>query len=77
MSKMTQYSDVRVFFEIDGRQADAVMIHGETMALAQFFKRAHWSEFRGCAIDDDEAYSIRAAVGKVQDALARSGYNPR
>lgn len=47
------------------------------MALAQFFKRAHWSKFRGCAIDDVEAYSIRAAVGKVQNAWARSGYNPR
>ncbi|WP_442512648.1 DUF7706 family protein [Pseudomonas putida] len=33
--------------------------------------------FCGCAIDHDEAYSIQAAVGKVQDALARSGYNPR
>lgn len=53
------------------------MSREETMALAQFFKRAHWSEFRGCAVDDDEAYLIRAAVGKVQDALARSGYNPR
>ncbi|WP_425355283.1 DUF7706 family protein [Pseudomonas shirazica] len=47
------------------------------MALAQLFKRAHWSKFRGCAIDDVEAYSIRAAVGKVQNAWARSGYNPR
>jgi len=77
MSKLTQYSNVRVIFEIDGCQADAELSHGETMALAQFFKRAHWSEFRGCAIDDHEAYSIRAAVGKLQDALARSGYNPR
>lgn len=77
MSKPTKYSDVRVIFEIDGCQADAFLSHGETMALAQFFKRAHWSEFRGYAIDDDEAYLIRAAVGKVQDALARSGYNPR
>ncbi|GJB85165.1 hypothetical protein KAM380_096300 [Aeromonas caviae] len=77
MSNLTQNSDVRVIFEIDGCQADAFMSREETMALAQFFKRAHWSEFRGCAVDDDEAYSIRAAVGKVQDAVARSGYNPR
>lgn len=77
MSKLPQFSNVRVIFEIDECQADAELSHGETMALAQFFKRAHWSEFRGCAIDDDEAYLIRAAVGKVQDALARSGYNPR
>ncbi|MCE5988819.1 MULTISPECIES: hypothetical protein [unclassified Pseudomonas] len=77
MSKLTQYSDVRVIFEIDGCQADAFMSQGEAMGRTQFFKRAHWSEFRGCAIDDDETYSIRAAVGKVQDALARSGNNPR
>ena len=77
MSKPVKYSDVRVIFEIDGCQADAFMSHGEAMALAQFFKRSHWSEFRGCAVDDDEAYSIRAAVGKVQNSLARSGYNPR
>ncbi|MGM3216538.1 DUF7706 family protein [Pseudomonas sp. PhalM4] len=77
MSKMTQYSDVRVIFEIDGCQADAELSHGETMALAQLFKRLHWSEFRGCAIDDDEAYKIRATVGKLQDALARGGYAPR
>lgn len=77
MSMPAKYSDVRVIFEIDGCQADAFMSHGETMALAEFFKRARWSELRGCAIDDDEAYLIRAAVGKVQDALARSGYNPR
>ena len=77
MSEMTKYSEVRVIFEIDGCQADAFMSHGETMALAQFFKRLHWSEVRGCAIDDNEAYLIRAAVGKVRDALAGSGYNPR
>ncbi len=57
MSKLTQYSNVRVIIEIDGCQAEAELSHGETMALAQFFKRAHWSEFRGCAIDDEEAYS--------------------
>jgi len=77
MSKLTQYSDVRVIFEIDGCQADAFISHGEAMALAQFFKRLHWSEVRACAIDDNEAYLIRAAVGNVRDALAGIGYNPR
>lgn len=77
MSKMTQWSEVRVIFEIDGCRADAFMSHGETMALAQFVKRLQWSEVRACAIDDNEAYLIRAAVAKLRDALAGSGYAPR
>ncbi|NQD75320.1 hypothetical protein HP547_12720 [Pseudomonas sp. CrR7] len=62
---------------MDGRRADAELSHGETLALAQFFKRLNWSEVRGCAVDDDEAYVIRAAVGKLQSALARGGCAPR
>lgn len=72
--KLAQYRDVTVTFDIDGHQADAELSHGETLALAQFFKRLDWSEVRGCAVDDDEADRIRAAVGKLQDALARGGY---
>lgn len=77
MTRPIQHRDVTVTFDIDGRQADAELSHGETLALAQFFKRLNWSEVRGGAIDDDEAYVIRAAVGKLQDALARGGYAPR
>lgn len=77
MSKLTHYRDVTVTFDIDGRQADAELSHQETLALAQLFKRLKWNEMRGCAIDDDEAYAIRAAVGKLQGALARGGYSPR
>lgn len=77
MSKLTQYKDVTVTFDIDGRQVDAELSHAETLALAQFFKRLNWSEVRGCAVDDDEAYVIRAAVGKLQSALARGGCAPR
>ncbi|WP_372028366.1 hypothetical protein [Pseudomonas kurunegalensis] len=47
MSKLIQYSDVWVILEIDGCQADAFMSHGETMVLAQFYKRAYWSDFVG------------------------------
>lgn len=49
----------------------------ELMALAQFVKRVGWQEMRGCAVDDDETYQIRSAVGKLQDALADKGYAPR
>lgn len=46
-------------------------------ALAQFVKRAGWSEFRRCAVDDDEACAIREAVDQVARALAEAGFAPR
>lgn len=49
----------------------------QTLALAQFVKRLTWADMRGCAENDDEAYEIRAAVGKLQNALALAGYAPR
>ncbi|WP_055137525.1 DUF7706 family protein [Pseudomonas corrugata] len=49
----------------------------QTLALAQFVKRLTWSDMRGRAVDDDEAYEIRDAVGKLQNALTRAGYAPR
>jgi hypothetical protein len=49
----------------------------QAMALAQFVKRVGWQEFRSCAVDDDEAYSIRSAVDQLQKALAEVGYAPR
>jgi hypothetical protein len=47
------------------------------LALAQFCKRVCWSDIRGCAVDDDEAYEMRDAIARVQDALQRHGYAPR
>ena len=38
----------------------------EALALAQFVKRLTWSDLRGCAVDDDEAYVIKDAVDKLQ-----------
>jgi hypothetical protein len=49
----------------------------EALALAQFMKRAGWREFRGCAVDEDEAYDIRHACDQVRDALALAGFAPR
>ena len=31
----------------------------ETMALAQFVKRVSWSDLRGCAVSDEEAWVMR------------------
>lgn len=46
-------------------------------ALAEFCKRVGWDELRGCAVDDEEAYEMRDAVGRLQKALADAGFAPR
>jgi hypothetical protein len=47
------------------------------LALAQFVKRVTWTEMRGRAADDAEAYEIRAAIDTFQKALTEAGYAPR
>lgn len=49
----------------------------QALAIAQFVKRVGWSEMRGCAVDDEEAYSIRSALGQLDKALTQAGYSPR
>jgi hypothetical protein len=49
----------------------------EALALAQFVKRVTWTEMRACAVDDAEGYQIRAAIDKLQRALADADYAPR
>jgi hypothetical protein len=48
-----------------------------TLTLAQFVKRVTWSAMRECAVDEAECYEIRAAIDKVQRALAEANYAPR
>lgn len=47
------------------------------LALAQFCKRVGWQEFRANAVDEAEAYEIRAAVDVLARALSEAGYSPR
>ena len=49
----------------------------QAMALAQFVKRVGWNEIRINAVNAVEAYLMRDAISKLQDALARQGYAPR
>ena len=49
----------------------------EALALAQFVKRASWRDYRTNAVNDDEAYFMKDAGGKIQRALAEVGYAPR
>lgn len=58
-------------------QVELELDYLHAQALAQLVKRLGWSDIRGCAVDDDEAYLIRAAVGRLQEALANAGYAPR
>lgn len=49
----------------------------QAMALAQFVKRVGWSEMRGCAVDDEEAYEIRGALEQLRRSLVEAGLSPR
>jgi cytochrome c len=56
---------------------DLELTDEEAWSIAQFFKRASFSDFRRNAQDEDEAYAMRNAASRVRDALARAGYAPR
>jgi hypothetical protein len=67
--KVSVMSDqVEVWMELEPAQA---------LALAQFVKCAGWSEIRDNAVDDDEAYVMRDALGFLAKALQEAGYAPR
>lgn len=65
---MTDQDNIKVELQLSEEHA---------LALAQFVKRVGWSEFRANAVDDAEAYKIRAAIDAVQKALAETGFAPR
>lgn len=43
----------------------------QAKALAQFVKRMTWTEMSACAVDEKEAYEVRAALSAVAKALQR------
>ena len=45
--------------------------------LPQFVKRVGFSEIRGNAVNDFEAYLIRDALDRVRIELANAGFSPR
>ena len=50
---------------------------GHAWALALFLKRVGWSEIRGNAQDEREAYDMRDGIEAMARALAEVGYAPR
>lgn len=55
----------------------AEMTDDQAFALAQFLKRAGFSDYRANAVNDSEAYEMQDAAERVRDALAEQGFAPR
>jgi hypothetical protein len=58
-------------------QLDVSLAPDQALALAQFLKRVSFSQIRENAVDDDEAYLMRAALHQVRLSLGSEGYDPR
>lgn len=56
---------------------DIELTEDKAWALAQYLKRLCWEQIRQNAVSDDDAYTMRDALGTVQDAVNRAGANPR
>ncbi|MCC8368455.1 hypothetical protein J8V57_19935 [Xenorhabdus sp. PB61.4] len=38
---------------------------------------SRWAELRACAVSDDDAYKMKDAIHKLQNALAEAGFAPQ
>jgi len=54
-----------------------VLTETEAWEFAQFLKRVCFSDYRGHATSDDEAYHMVDAGERIRSALAKQGYAPR
>lgn len=54
-----------------------VLTETEAWEYAQFLKRVCFSDYRGCATSDTEAYHMLDAGERIRRALAEQGYAPR
>jgi hypothetical protein len=54
-----------------------ILTDAQAWQLAQFLKRVCFSDYRGHATSDDEAYHMVDAGERVRSALAKQGYAPR
>jgi hypothetical protein len=54
-----------------------ILTDAQAWEFAQFLKRVCFSDYRGCATSDAEAYHMRDAGELIRRALASQGYAPR
>ncbi len=62
---------------MDSVQITVILTDTQAWEFAQFLKRACFSDYRGHATSDDEAYHMIDAGELIRRALARHGYAPR
>lgn len=67
-SRKTCMPKIKIEVELEEDQA---------LALAQYLKRYTWTDIRGCAVNDEEAYLMRSALDALQRVLANEGFSPR
>jgi hypothetical protein len=53
------------------------LTESQAWEFAQFLKRVCFSDYRGHATSDDEAYQMIDAGERIRRALADQGYAPR
>ncbi len=56
---------------------DLTLPDEQAMALAEFLKRAGYSDYRALAVNEQQAYDMQAAGEQLRQALAERGYAPR
>jgi hypothetical protein len=58
-------------------EINVTLTENQAWELAQFLKRACFSDYRGHATSDEEAYHMIDAGERIRSALADQGYAPR
>jgi aminoglycoside phosphotransferase len=49
----------------------------EFYILAQYLKRLSWLDYTSCAIDENEAHSMKDALNKLEKQINDHGFKPR
>ena len=62
---------------MDSLQITVILTDAQAWEFAQFLKRACFSDYRGHATSDNEAYHMIDAGERIRRALADQGYASR
>ena len=83
MAGQPKATPLKIWAVSDGRAGIENQVVGLAEAVARQhtatieIKRVGWTEIRQNAVDDDEAYEMRTALGFLANALREAGYAPR